>query len=70
MSGVGGGKKRKIEEQERIDWILARVQIGMSKSEIMRQTEARYGLSTTQSRVWYIKAADSLIIATAKAVKS
>jgi RNA polymerase-binding transcription factor DksA len=61
MSGVGGSRKRNIEQQERIDWILDRVKIGMSKPDIIRQIENRYQLSTTQSRVWYHKANDSLI---------
>jgi hypothetical protein len=61
MTGAGGGRKRKIEQQERIDWILDRVKIGMSKPDIIRQIENRYQLSTTQSRVWYHKANDSLI---------
>lgn len=61
MSGVGGGRKRKIEEQERIDWIIDRIKIGMSKSDLIRQIENRYELSTTQSRIWHHKASDSLI---------
>jgi hypothetical protein len=54
-------KKRDIEAQERIDWILDRIKIGISKPDIIRQIENRYQLSTTQSRVWYHKANDSLI---------
>ena len=61
MSGVGGGRKRNIETQERIDWILDRIKIGMSKPEIIRQIENRYQLSTTQARIWLHKASDSLI---------
>jgi hypothetical protein len=61
MTGVGGGMKRKIEIEERISFVIDRIRMGLSKSEIVRQIENRYQLSTTQSRVWYIKAADSLI---------
>jgi hypothetical protein len=61
MTGVGGHRKRKIEEQERIDWILDRIKIGMSKPDLIRQIENRYQLSTTQARIWLHKANDSLI---------
>jgi hypothetical protein len=55
------GKKRNIEAQERIDWILDRIKIGISKPDVIRQIENRYQLSTTQSRIWLHKASDSLI---------
>jgi hypothetical protein len=55
------GKKRNIETQERIDWILDRIKIGMSKPDLIRQIENRYQLSTTQARIWLHKASDSLI---------
>ena len=55
------GKKRNIEAQERIDWILDRIKIGISKPDIVRQIENRYRLSTTQARIWLHKASDSLI---------
>jgi hypothetical protein len=55
------GKKRDIEAQERIDWILDRLKIGISKPDIIRQIENRYKLSTTQARIWLHKASDSLI---------
>jgi hypothetical protein len=54
-------KKRDIEAQERIDWILDRIKIGISKPDIIRQIENRYKLSTTQARIWLHKASDSLI---------
>ena len=55
------GKKRNIEAQERIDWILDRIKTGISKPDIVRQIENRYQLSTTQARIWLHKASDSLI---------
>lgn len=55
------GKKRNIEAQERIDWILDRIKTGISKPDIIRQIENRYQLSTTQARIWLHKASDSLI---------
>jgi hypothetical protein len=55
------GKKRNIETRERIDWILDRIKIGMSKPDLIRQIENRYQLSTTQARIWLHKASDSLI---------
>jgi hypothetical protein len=54
-------RKRNIESQERIDWILDRIKIGMSKPDLIRQIENRYQLSTTQARIWLHKASDSLI---------
>jgi hypothetical protein len=54
-------RKRNIEAQERIDWILDRIKIGMSKPDLIRQIENRYQLSTTQARIWLHKASDSLI---------
>ncbi|WP_310482173.1 hypothetical protein [Chamaesiphon sp. VAR_48_metabat_403] len=55
------GKKRDIEAQERIDWILNRLKVGMSKPDLIRQIENRYQISTTQARIWLHKASDSLI---------
>jgi hypothetical protein len=55
------GKKRDIEAQERINWILDRLKIGIGKPDIIRQIENRYQLSTTQARIWLHKASDSLI---------
>lgn len=37
------------------------VELGIGKSEIVRQIGSRFGLSETQSRIWYHKANDSLI---------
>ena len=61
MSGVGGRRMRRIEEEERIVFVVNRIRMGIGKSEIVRQIGSRFGLSETQSRIWYHKANDSLI---------
>jgi hypothetical protein len=61
MSGVGGRRMRRIEEEERIVFVVDRIRMGIGKSEIVRQIGSRFRLSETQSRIWYHKANDSLI---------
>jgi hypothetical protein len=61
MSGVGGRRMRSIEIEDRISFVVERIRMGLSKSEIVRQIGSRFGLSETQSRLWYHKANDSLI---------
>ncbi len=61
MSGVGGRRMRSVEIEERISFVVDRIRMGLSKSEIVRQIGSRFDLSETQSRIWHIKGADSLI---------
>jgi hypothetical protein len=61
MSGVGGRRMRQIDREERISFVVDRIRMGLSKSEIVRQIGSRFGLCETQSRIWYHKAADTLI---------
>jgi hypothetical protein len=61
MSGVGGRRMRQSEIEERISFVVDRIRMGISKAEIVRQIGSRFGLSETQSRIWYHKANDSLI---------
>jgi hypothetical protein len=61
MSGVGGRRMRRVEIEERISFAVDRIRMGLSKVEIQHQLGSRFCLSETQSRIWYHKAADSLI---------
>jgi hypothetical protein len=55
------GRKRQVEIEERISFVVDRIRMGISKAEIVRQIGSRFGLSETQSRIWYHKSNDSLI---------
>ena len=61
MTGIGGRRMRSIEIEERISFVVDRIRMGIGKAEIVRQIGSRFGLSETQSRIWYHKAADTLI---------
>ena len=61
MTGIGGRRMRSIEIEERVSFVVDRIRMGLGKAEIVRQIGSRFGLSETQSRIWYHKANDSLI---------
>jgi hypothetical protein len=51
-----------LQAEERIQFVVSRIRSGLSRIEIMRQIAAEYKTGDTQTKHWYIKGADSLIV--------
>ena len=52
----------KNEVDERIDYILKMVKLGISRVECQTRFQQKYNCGMTQTRVWYSRAIDSLIV--------
>jgi hypothetical protein len=50
------------QAEERVQFVVSRIRSGLSRVEIIRQIAAEYNTGETQSKEWYIKGADSLIV--------
>jgi hypothetical protein len=51
-----------LQGEERIQFVVTRIRSGLSRIEIMRQLAAEYKTGSSQTRFWYMKGADSLIV--------
>jgi hypothetical protein len=51
-----------LQGEERIQFVVTRIRSGLSRIEIMRQLAVEYKTGTTQTKHWYMKGADSLIV--------
>ena len=49
------------EVDERIEFLLKYVRLGMSRNECQRIFQAKYHTGIVQARVWYVRATDGLI---------
>jgi hypothetical protein len=57
MAGTISRKQR----ADRINFVLSRMRIGLSRGEIQRQFAQEYKTGKSQTKLWYQRAADSLI---------
>jgi hypothetical protein len=51
-----------LQGEERIQFVVTRIRSGLSRIEIMRQLAVEYKTGSSQTRFWYMKGADSLIV--------